>query len=110
MSAAHLQQQLALDIQNRFTKKIFACTTTAELIAPTKAFITEVASLALPDLLVMFRKKDMPPQEEAAEQEESKDEPKFDLLAHVKKETLVFLNCLATVGVSMASDIKNYTE
>jgi hypothetical protein len=73
LSFAHLQQQLALDIQNRFTKKIFACTTTAELIAPTKAFITEVASLALPDLLVMFRQKEMPPQEEAAEQEERKD-------------------------------------
>ena len=73
LSFAHLQQQLALDIQTRFTKKIFACTTTAELIAPTKAFITEVASFALPDLLVMFRQKDMPPQEEVAEQEERKD-------------------------------------
>ncbi len=49
----------------------------------------------------------MPPQEEAVEQEESKDQPKFDLITHAAKETLGYLNYLAIVGVSMAADIQN---
>ena len=49
----------------------------------------------------------MPPQEEAVELEESKDQPKFDLVSHATKETLGYLNYLAIVGVSMAADIQN---
>jgi hypothetical protein len=78
-----------------------------ELVAPTKDFIIEVASLVLPDLQIIFRQKDMPPQEEAVEEEESKEQPKFDLVAHVTKETLGYLNFLAIVSVSMTSDIRN---
>ncbi len=55
----------------------------------------------------MFRPKEIPPQEEAVEQEESKDQPKFDLVSHAAKETQGYLNYLTIVGVSMAADIKN---
>ncbi len=55
----------------------------------------------------MFRLKEMPPQEEAVEQEESKEKPEFDLVSHAEKETLSYVNCLAIVGVSIAADIQN---
>ncbi len=107
LSYAHLQQQLAIDVQTRFTKKIFDCPSLADLAAPAKAFITEVAELALPEIQIVFRPKEMPPQEEVIEEEESKDQPKFDLVTHAAKETLGYLNYLAIVGVSMAADIQN---
>ena len=50
LSYAQLQKQLAIDAQARFTKKIFDTPSLAELADPAKAFITEVASLALPDI------------------------------------------------------------
>ena len=55
----------------------------------------------------MFRPRAMPPQEEAVEQDESKDQPKFDLVTHAAKETLGYLNYLTIVGFSMAADIQN---
>jgi hypothetical protein len=48
----------------------------------------------------------MPPQEEIVEKEESKDQPKFDLVAHVTKEARAYLNCISAVGVSIAADIE----
>jgi hypothetical protein len=55
----------------------------------------------------VFWPKKLPQQEEAVEQEESKDQPKFDLITHAAKETLGYLNYLAIVGVSMAAEIQN---
>jgi hypothetical protein len=79
----------------------------ADLAAPTKAFIAEVAELALPEIQVVFQPKEMLLQEEAVKLEESKDQSKFDLATHAAKETLGYLNYLAIVGVSIATDIQN---
>jgi len=43
---------------------VFEAATAADLIAPTKDFIVEVAELALPDMQIVFRSKEMPPQED----------------------------------------------
>jgi hypothetical protein len=52
---------------------VFECSSAADLVASTKSFIQEVAALALPELQIVFKKKEMPPQEDIAEEEESKD-------------------------------------
>ncbi len=107
LSFANLQQQLAFDVANRFTKKVFECTCPSDLILPTQALISEVTALALPELQVVFRPKEMPPQEEIVEQEDSKDQSKFDLMAHIAGETRAYLNFITTVGFSMAADVEN---
>lgn len=61
LSIVHLQQQLAFDVQTRYTKKIFECASASDLVEPTKAFINEVANLALPEFEVILSQKDMPP-------------------------------------------------
>ena len=43
------QQKLALVVQHFFTKQMFDCRSSADLVAPTKAFIAEVAELVLPE-------------------------------------------------------------
>ena len=50
LSYNYLQQKLAFDVQQRFTKQIFDCRSSADLVAPAKAFIAEVAELALPEI------------------------------------------------------------
>ncbi len=63
LTFTQLQQQLAFEIQNRYTKKIFNCYSPVDVNAPIKAFITEIADLVLLDTLVVFRPKEIPPQE-----------------------------------------------
>ncbi len=61
LSFSQLQKELAFEVQHRYTNKIFECSSPVELITPTKAFIAEIAALVIPDILVEFRPKDMPP-------------------------------------------------
>ncbi len=106
LSHEYIQKKLAFAVQT-FTSKTHDCPTQADLAAPAKVLITEVAELAMPEFQIVFRPKEMPPQEETVEQEESKEKPEFDLVSHSTKETLSYVNCLAIVGVSMAADIQN---
>ena len=107
LSFDFLRNKLAFDVPTRFREQVLACPSLAELAALAKLLITEVAELALPEFQIVFRPKEMPPQEEAVEQEERKDQPEFDLVSHAAKETLSYLNYLAIVDVSMAADIQN---
>lgn len=61
LSFEYLQKQIGLDIQSRYTKKVFESPSLAELGDPTKAFFSEVASLVFPDKLVVLQPKEKPP-------------------------------------------------
>lgn len=61
LSLGLVQNKLAFEVLNKFSKKIFESATLQSLIQPTQDFILEVAELALPDLYVVFRNKDLPP-------------------------------------------------
>ena len=106
LSFSYLQQKLAFEIQNRYTKCVFESTSVADLITPTKEFIAEVAELALPDFKVLFRPNEMPPQEEH-DKEESKAEPEFSLMTHVTNETHAYLNAINVVAISFEADQRN---
>jgi hypothetical protein len=52
-----------------YSKQVFDCTSLDDLEAPSKAFISKIASLTLKDLQVSFKSKELPPQQENSQEE-----------------------------------------
>ena len=42
LSFSHLQHKLGFELQHGYTKKVFECTSAADLVTPTKDFIEEL--------------------------------------------------------------------
>ena len=75
--------------------------------------IRKLTDLVIPDELVEFRPKVMPPPQEEIEiidVEERKGNEAFDLVAHVSKECKVFVQAMQMVGLSLEADIQNLID
>ena len=95
---------------HEYGKHIFLSKTLADLARPSKSMIRKVVELVLPEELVEFRPRVMPPPQENNEidlLEERKGNEGFDLISHVSKECKIFVQAMKMVGLSLEADIQH---
>ena len=91
---------------HEYGKHIFQSKSLLDLAGPSKAMIRKVVEIVLPDELVEFRPRVMPPPQELIDDvEERKGNDAFDLVSHVSKECKIFVQAMAMVALSLEADI-----